>query len=83
MLKWKSPAGEQRIVIELKTYGEKDAYESIKAKALEQTADYADKSNATESHIIIFDRCGKTDWKEKVFTDSGEFKGCKIKIWGM
>ena len=58
VLKWKSPAGDQRIVIELKTYGEKDTYESIKAKALEQTADYADKSNATESHIIIFDRCG-------------------------
>jgi hypothetical protein len=83
VLKWKSPAGDQRIVIELKTYGKKDAYESIKAKALEQTADYADKCNATESHIIIFDRCGKTDWKEKVFTDSGEYNGRKIKIWGM
>jgi len=33
--------------------------------------------------ITIFNRCGKTDWKEKEFTDSGEFNGCRIKIWGM
>ena len=49
----------------------------------ELIADGADKCNATESHIIIFDRCSKTDCKEKVFTDRGEFNGCKIKIWGM
>ena len=83
VLKWKYPTGEQRIVIELKMLTEKDSYKTIKAKALEQTADYVDKCNATESHIIIFDRCGKTDWKDKVFTDTGESNGCQIKIWGM
>ncbi len=83
VLKWKYPAGEQRIIIELKMLGEKDSYETIKDKALEQTAIYADKCNATESHIIIFDRCGKTDWKDKVFTDMGECNGYQIKIWGM
>ena len=97
VLKWKYPAGEpgrnpagtgkqsgeQRIVIELKMLKEKDSYDAIKTKALEQTAMYADKCNATEAHIIIFDRCGKTDWKEKIFTDTGERNGCQIKIWGM
>ncbi len=83
VLKWKSPVGEQRIVMELKILREKDSYESIKAKALEQTAMYADKCNATESHILVFDRCAKTDWKEKIFTDTGEYNGHDIKIWGM
>ena len=32
---------------------------------------------------MILDRCGKTNWKEKVFTDSEEFNGHKIKTWGM
>ncbi|MBC8453555.1 AAA-like domain-containing protein [PVC group bacterium] len=97
VLKWKYPAGEpdrnpagtgkqageQRIVIELKMLKEKDSYDAIKTKALEQTAMYADKCNATEAHIIIFDRCRKTDWKEKIFTDTGERNGYHIKIWGM
>ncbi len=83
LLKWESPSGEQRIVFELKILKEKDLYETIKAKALEQTAMYADKCDATEAHILVFDRCGKTDWKEKVFTDAGESNGRQIKIWGM
>ncbi len=82
-LRWKSPVGEQRIIFELKTLKERDSYEAIKAEAVEQTAIYADKCNATEAHIIIFDRCGKTDWQKKVFTDSGEARGYKIKIWGL
>ena len=83
MLKWRYPGGEQRIVIELKLLTERDTYEKLKQVALEQTALYADKSDATESHIVIFDRCGITDWKEKVFTDSGEVNGYPIKIWGV
>ncbi|MBN1968676.1 MAG: AAA-like domain-containing protein [Candidatus Delongbacteria bacterium] len=83
MLKWKEGKTEQRIVIELKVLSEKDQYDTIKAKALEQTSDYAIKCNATESHILIFDRDEKMDWREKVFIDSGEFNGMKMKIWGM
>jgi len=83
MLKWKYPAGEQRIVIELKILSERDTYESLKTKALEQTADYADRCDATESHIIIFDRCGKTSWQEKTLRDSGSFNGHTIQIWGV
>jgi hypothetical protein len=83
MLKWKYPAGEQRIVIELKMLTKRDTYESLKTKALEQTADYADRCDATDAHIIIFDRCGKTSWQEKIFRDSGSINGRNIQIWGV
>jgi len=83
MLKWRHPNGEQRIVIELKLLTERDSYESLKAKALEQTAAYAVLCDATEAHIAIFDRCGRTDWKEQLFRDSGEYDGMFITIWGM
>ena len=83
VLKWRCPSGEQRVVIELKLLHQKNTYESVKAEALEQTALYAEKSDATESHIVIFDRSGKTNWKEQVFTDIGVFNGYQIKLWGM
>jgi hypothetical protein len=83
MLKWKYPDGEQRIVIELKMLRERDTYDKIKADALQQTAAYADRCNADETHIVIFDRAGKTGWKEKVFTETCEHDGRQIKIWGL
>ena len=83
VLKWKYPGGEQRVVIELKMITERDTYEAVKADALKQTAAYAVRCDATESHIIIFDRCGKTDWKEQAFRDTGEHDGISLKIWGM
>ncbi len=70
-LKWKSPDSEQRVIFELKLRTEKQntehALEEMKQKALEQTADYADRCSATESHILIFDRRGiDRKWLEKV-----------------
>lgn len=83
VLKWTFPGGEQRIVIELKMRRERDNYEKLKADALEQTAIYSDLCDATESHIVIFDRCEKTNWKEKIFSESCKYKSLTIKIWGM
>ncbi len=70
-LKWKSPVSEQRVIFEVKLRTHKqnteDALETMKQKALEQTADYADRCSATESHILIFDRRGiDGEWLEKV-----------------
>ena len=70
-LKWKSPTSEQRVIFEVKIRTQKqntdDALETMKQKALEQTADYADRCSATESHILIFDRRGiDGEWLEKV-----------------
>ena len=83
VLQWRYAGGEQRIVIELKMITERDTYEAVKSDALKQTAAYALRCDATESHIVIFDRCGKTDWKNQIFTDAGESDGIYMKIWGM
>lgn len=85
-LKWKSPTCEQRIIFELKIRRKNDSLETIKTDALKQTAEYADKCGASESHIIIFDRRNDITWDEKLFTDVG-ISPCgyphNIKIWGM
>jgi len=83
MLKWKHDGKEQRIVIELKVMRKKDSYETVKKKALEQTAEYTQKCSGDESHIIVFDRDDKTDWREKVFTENAMLDGMTFKIWGV
>ncbi len=86
-LKWNSSTGEQRIVIELKVRTKRQdtttAFDKFKAKGLIQTAEYADKCNPTESHLIFFDRREEIDWKDKIYTENVEQNGYKIKIWGM
>jgi hypothetical protein len=84
LLKWRSETGEQRVVIELKTLRERYPYDKLIADALEQTADYADSCDATETHVLVFDRTGeKKEWKKRLFTETREFRGRKIKIWGL
>jgi len=80
----------QRVVIELKMLTERNSYKSVKKEALMQTAAYADLCNATEAHIIVFDRTGTKgvdgegkSWKEKAFRDNGNEGGYEITIWGM
>jgi len=73
----------QRIVVELKMLRTKDGLDTIKAKALEQTAQYSKRCNATENYILIFDRDRKTDWREKVFTETVQYDGMKFAIWGV
>ncbi len=91
-MRWNSPLCEQRIIIELKMRTKKQntekAFIKLQKEGLEQTAKYADKCNATESHLIIFDRRENIDWKDKIFTETVEASGnsplkYKIKVWGM
>ena len=82
MLKWKSELPEQRVVIELKIL-KNESLETITSQALEQTANYAKKCNATESHIIIFDRHNKMKWNEICYKKDVEYNNIKIKIWGI
>ena len=56
---------------------------SVKEKGLIQTAEYADICNATESHLIIFDRRENIDWTDKIFTEIHEQGEYKINVWGM
>lgn len=69
----------QRIVIELKVKrGEKTVTEG-----LEQTAHYMDINNATEGHLVIFDRTPGKLWDEKIFTQTHTVGKNSITVWGM
>lgn len=70
----------QKIVIELKIYEE----HSTLLKGLEQTAEYMDKSGATEGHLVLFDRDPEKTWKEKIYHREQEsLQGTKIEVWGL
>jgi hypothetical protein len=61
----------------------KDNLESVKAKALEQTAEYSRMCDASENHILIFDRDRTTDWREKVYTEKVDYGGMTFTLWGV
>ncbi|MEA2011690.1 MAG: PD-(D/E)XK nuclease domain-containing protein, partial [Verrucomicrobiota bacterium] len=82
-LKWKGPQYEQRIIFELKIHSEHTNLSTLKKEGLKQTAEYADTCDATESHLIIFDRSENIDWNEKIYTSERDSNKYKIKIWGM
>jgi hypothetical protein len=70
---------QQKIVVELKVHrGAKTL-----PKGLEQTTKYMDTSDATEGHLVIFDRKSGKDWKEKIYQKDEVVDGTKIFVWGM
>ena len=70
----------QRIVIELKIL--RDNLDTVIAKGLEQTADYADKFNADEAHLIIFNRDPLVSWEEKIWYKKEACEERLIDVWG-
>lgn len=73
LIKWQS----QRIVVELKIKrGEKTLREG-----LEQTVRYMDGANATEGHLIIFDRQTQKTWSEKGLHKEECSMNHKIQVW--
>jgi hypothetical protein len=70
----------QRIVIELKIL--RSSLETLLPSALEQTADYADKSKADEAHLLVFNRDKNTPWDEKIWQRRESNKTREIWIWG-
>ncbi len=75
---WPALEPKQRIVIELKIWkGPKTQQEAIV-----QTAEYMDICNATEGHVIIFDRSTKS-WDEKIYRRQETYDGKSITFWGM
>ncbi len=75
LITWKT----QRFVIELKVNRSKSDLE----KGLKQTAEYMDKSKATEGHLVLFDRDPKKTWEEKIFRRKEEVQGKTIEVWGL
>ena len=81
LLVWPHPGGVQQVVIELKL-----AHSSLSStieKGLEQTAEYADRCGADETHLVIFDRDKNKTREEKIFSRQETYQGRQIKIWGM
>ena len=52
-------------------------------KNLIQTAEYMDTNNATEGHLVIFDRKPDKSWDEKIYHRQEQVGDKKINVWGM
>lgn len=69
----------QRIVVELKVKRSPKA----KDEGVLQTAEYMDIANATEGHLVIFDRDLEKRWDEKIYHEQKLIGSKTIEIWGM
>lgn len=71
----------QRIVIELKLL--RGTLEKTVAEGLQQIAEYMDRSNADESHLVIFDRRKDVSWDDKIYKrEEPAANGRPITLWG-
>jgi hypothetical protein len=97
LIRWRYPMGalrreqqEQRIVLELKTIraSSHDPNRTL-SEGLEQTARYAEQSNAAEAHLIICDERAGRGWDEKIYDrlerpPKSEKSGTRdIHVWGV
>ena len=41
------------------------------------------KTKSKENHILVFDRDEKTDWRQKLYSETIEYDGMKFTIWGV
>lgn len=69
----------QRIIIELKIKRGKKYLED----GLTQTAEYMDICNATEGHLVVFDRSSKLPWSKKIYRKNKKINGKIITVWGL
>jgi hypothetical protein len=70
----------QRVVIELKILHQ--GLEATTKQGLVQTADYADRCGADESHLIIFDRHPNKSWEERIWQHNEVVGQRMISVWG-
>jgi len=78
---WPTPAGVQRVVIELKVLAK--SLEQTIADGLAQTWGYMDASGAEAGHLVIFDRTAGRPWQEKIFRRALSYQERPIAVWGM
>lgn len=78
---WPHSQGEQRIVIELKL--QRGALENTIQQGLPQTWAYADRCQADQAHLVIFNRAENLAWKQKIFSQEAFYQAKKIMVWGM
>ncbi|MCB9493004.1 MAG: DEAD/DEAH box helicase family protein [Epsilonproteobacteria bacterium] len=72
---WKA----QRIVIELKVARNPNTIPD----GLAQTAEYMDANNATEGHLVVFDRSDDKSWDDKIFMRTEHQGKWTIHVWGL
>ncbi|MCK5516061.1 MAG: hypothetical protein KAI39_04230, partial [Desulfobulbaceae bacterium] len=70
----------QRIVLELKI--QRGNLDTLIRKGMEQTAEYADKANADEAHLIVFNRDPAISWDDKIWHRTAMYHGKQIELWG-
>lgn len=75
LIRWQK----QRIVLELKVKHR----EKTLSDGLEQTAKYMDSAQATEGHLLIFNRDPQKSWEEKISQETVVFKTNPIHVWNM
>jgi len=83
---WPYPGGVQRAVIELKVLQKSRA--ATVRDGLVQVRGYADRCEADEAHLVVFDRTPGKPWSRKIFKKSealarAEGKLQAVGIWGM
>jgi hypothetical protein len=52
-------------------------------EGLAQTAEYMGTKNATEGHLIFFDRSPSKSWDKKIFQKKEKYHSKTIHVWGM
>jgi AAA-like domain len=72
--------GRQKTVLELKLL-RKTLAQTLE-EGLQQTADYMDKCDTDEGHLLIFDRSEGKLWEEKIWHRKEIFGSKTIDVWG-
>lgn len=78
---WPDKEPLQKIVLELKLL--RGSLKQTLEEGLPQTWAYMDCCQATEGHLVIFDRTKTRSWEEKIFQHLESYQGQDILVWGM
>jgi len=70
----------QRIVIELKLL--RKSLEKTIEEGVQQTADYAQRCQADEAHLLIFDQREAVSWDDKIWRREEVWQGRSVTVWG-
>jgi hypothetical protein len=71
----------QRVVVELKLL-RRGSLDALIAQALPQAAEYADRVGADETHLVVFDRTGRTEWDDRIRHTTETVGSRTVGVWG-
>lgn len=83
LVTWPERGAPNKRVVECKLRRARDGLEAVVRLGLEQTAAYMDRCEATEGHLVIFDRDSNRTWEEKIFHRPPPAEATPIHVWGM